>query len=98
MLASRFQSTFTYMSEKERLSFLNSVNINFDMYLSFCADSVRKEPALAGEVYDFLLWEKGMVGRSVTSMRARVAASGDTDALKMFDQLAAPSKRIGPIG
>ena len=89
IMASRFQTTFTYMSEKERLSFLDAVNVVFDMYLSFCSDSVSKEPTLAGEVYDLLLWKKGMIARSVASMRVRVAASGDADALKMFDALSA---------
>ena len=87
-LFNQFENSFTYMSERDRLQFQDAVHFNIDIYLGFCFTHVREQPALAGRIYDVLLWEKGLVGSSVTALRARVAASGDPQALRIFDQLA----------
>ncbi len=88
-LSRQFESSFAYMSEKDRLQFLNKVQSNFDIYLSFCLAHSQEDSAIAGKMYDVLLWEKGMVGASVSALRAQVGAGGDAEALKIFDQLAA---------
>ena len=84
----QFEDSFTYMSEKDRLQFLNTDRSYFDAYLSICLTQAEKNPALAGKMYDLLLWEKGLVGSSVASLRAQVAAGGDAEAVQLFDQLA----------
>ncbi|HYB62202.1 MAG TPA: CHAT domain-containing tetratricopeptide repeat protein [Methylomirabilota bacterium] len=88
-LSKQFEHSFTYMSEKDRLQFLGTVENTFSGYFSFCLSYAKQDPSLAGKMYDLLLWEKGMVGVSAAAMRARIAASGDADAIKMFDDLAA---------
>jgi CHAT domain-containing protein/tetratricopeptide (TPR) repeat protein len=93
-LSKQFENSFTYMSEKDRLQFLNTVRSYFDSYLSFCLTHGQEDPALVGRMYDLLLWEKGMVGTSVAALRAHVAAGGDTEALKIFDQLAAKKSEL----
>jgi CHAT domain-containing protein len=40
-------------------------------------------------MFDLVLWEKGIVGTSVSALRARVAASGDSEAVKLMDDLTA---------
>ena len=87
-LFNQFENSFTYMSEKDRLQFQDAVHFNIDIYLGFCFTHVGEQPALAGKMYDVLLWEKGLVGSSIAALRARVAASGDPQALHIFDQLA----------
>jgi len=87
-LAGQFESSFAYMSEKDRLQFLSTVRGIFDGYLSFCFAYWKADSALAGKMYDLSLWEKGLVGASVASLRAQVASSGDAEALQLFDQLA----------
>ncbi len=88
-ISKQFENNFKYMSEKDRLEFLSTVRPTFDAYLSFCLARCQADPALAGKMYDLLLWEKGLVGTSVAALRAQVAAGGDAEALAIFDRLAA---------
>ena len=88
-VAKQFENNFKYMSEKDRLEFLHTVQPTFDAYLSFCLARCQADPALVGRMYDLLLWEKGLVGTSVAALRAQVAAGGDAEALRIFDRLAA---------
>jgi CHAT domain-containing protein/Tfp pilus assembly protein PilF len=88
-LSKQFESSFAYMSENDRLQFLETVHFTFDMYLSFCATQTRENPSFASRMFNLLLWEKGIVGSSVAALRAEVAAGGDAEALKIFDDLAA---------
>ena len=86
-LSKQLEDSFTYMSEKDRLQFLRTVQSNFDGYLSFCLDYSREDPSLVSRMFDLVLWEKGLVVGSVAALRAQVAASGDPEAIKIFDQL-----------
>jgi CHAT domain-containing protein/Tfp pilus assembly protein PilF len=89
-LSKQFETSFTYMSEKDRLRLLNTApRFHFDLYFSFCTSNAGREPALASKMYDLLLWEKGLVGSSVAALRSQVAASGDAEAVMLFDRLAA---------
>jgi CHAT domain-containing protein/Tfp pilus assembly protein PilF len=87
LLFRRFQYSFTYMGEKERLQFLQTVEINFPVYFSFCTMYADQMPELRASLYDTLLWEKGFVGQSVAALRSRIAAGGDRESLAMLDQL-----------
>ncbi len=88
-ISKQFENNFTYMSEKDRLEFLHTVQPTFDAYLSFCLTQRERDSNLAGGMYDLLLWEKGLVGTSVAALRAQVADGGDAQALNIFDRLAA---------
>src|SRR5262249_47167118 len=61
---------FPFMTEKERISFLGRVSKIFPIYYSFCFKYAKQNPALLGKMYDILLWQRGLVARSVTAMRA----------------------------
>jgi CHAT domain-containing protein/Tfp pilus assembly protein PilF len=85
----RFQYGFAYMSEKDRLLFLATIQNVFPGYFSFSLAEHEHDPEAAARMYDVLLWEKGLVGTSVAALRAQVVASGDTQALKLLDDLTA---------
>ncbi len=87
MTHKRFEYGFAYMSEKDRLQFLSTEQDLFPGYFSFIVASHDRDSSGAGKMYDVLLWEKGLVGTSVSALRAQVAASGDPAALQLFDQL-----------
>jgi CHAT domain-containing protein len=61
----------------------------FPAYFSFAVARHDHDPAAAGKMFDLVLWEKGIVGTSVSALRARVAASGDSEAVKLMDDLTA---------
>src|SRR3984885_7224775 len=87
-ISKQFESSFTYMSEKDRLEFLSTVRPTFDAYMSFCLARCAADAGLVGSMYDLLLWEKGIVGTSVAALRAQVADGGDAEAMSIFDRLA----------
>ena len=86
-LAKQFDEHFGRMSEKERLAFLNKVAMAFPTYFSFCFSYRDQNPGLAGKMYDVLLWEKGLVTRTIGAMRERIAASGDKKAMDLLEKL-----------
>ena len=87
LLRRRFEYNFAYMSEKDRLQFLSIVRNRFTLYFSLALVERERDAAVAGRMYDLLLWQKGLVGTSVATMRAEVAASGDPQAIKAFEEL-----------
>jgi CHAT domain-containing protein/Tfp pilus assembly protein PilF len=83
----QFQYNFTYMTEAERLTYLETVANDFPGFFSFVYRYRDKDPALTGEMYDVLLWEKGMIAGSVAQMRRKVEASGDKEAMRLLGEL-----------
>jgi CHAT domain-containing protein len=96
-LFQQFQYNFTYMTENERLGFLNTVAGYFPAYFSFVHRFRDKDPQLASSMYNLLLWEKGFIADSITDMRRQVEASGDTEALKLLAQLTAKRTQIAAL-
>ena len=93
----RFQYSFSYMTEKDRLSFLDKVTEDFHAYFSFVHRNREQNPQLIGSMYNLLLWEKGFVAGSVTNMRSQVEASGDPEALKLLGQLTDKRTQIAAL-
>jgi CHAT domain-containing protein/tetratricopeptide (TPR) repeat protein len=91
-LQRQFAYHFTYMSEKDRLQFLELVGNLFPAYFSFCFANREKDFALVGRMYDVILWQKGFVASSVEALRTKIVASGDPELLMLLEQLT--QKRI----
>ncbi len=54
-------------------------------------------PELAGQMYDALLEEKGLIAASAAAMRAAVVASGDPQAVAMLDKLASDRAQVAAL-
>ncbi len=96
-LSRQFEYGFTYMSEGDRLRFLDTMSHLFNTYFSFCMSSRDKLPALAGKMYDVVLWEKGLIAQSVAALRAKVLASGDAEALLLLDGLTEKQNELAKL-
>jgi CHAT domain-containing protein len=86
-LFSQFERYFPYMSEKDRLAFLDTVSHRFPLYASFCFSYGVRNPVLAARLYDSLLWRKGLVASGMAALRSQILSSGDRQALALLDQL-----------
>src|SRR5208282_3298125 len=86
-----------YMSEKELLAFLATVQDQFPAYFSFCFTYRQQFPELAGKMYDTVLWQKGFIAQSVAALRAKIMASGDAEALRLLDDLAAKKSELAKL-
>jgi len=96
-LFDRFQASFTFMTEKERLGFLDTVSYDFRRYFSFVHSFHAQNPALIGSMYNLLLWQKGFIAGSVADMRRQAEASGDRDTLKLLGELSAKRAQIAAL-
>jgi CHAT domain-containing protein/tetratricopeptide (TPR) repeat protein len=96
-LMNQFRSNATYMSEKDRLTFLGTVSDAFPKYFSFALKYHDADPALAGKVYDILLEEKGFIAASAAALRAKILASGDQQTLALFDKLTAEKTQLAGL-
>jgi len=84
---SQFERYFPYMSEKDRLAFLDTVSVNFPAYASFCSSYGARNPVLAARLYDSWLWRRGLVASGMAALRSQILSSGDRQALALLDQL-----------
>lgn len=96
-MAKQFEYHFTYMSEKERLLFLDKVSEAFPLYYSFCFAYRKQDPTLVGKMYDVLLWQKGFVVSSISTLRSQILASGDPEALKLLEKLTAIKTQLANL-
>ena len=97
ILFRQFEYNFTFMTEKQRLDFLGSVDYYFPTYFGFVYRNHDKDPKLAASMYDLLLWEKGFIAGSISDMRHRIEASGDKEALKLLEDLGSKRTEIAAL-
>jgi CHAT domain-containing protein len=93
----QFQYNFTYMTEADRLTYRISVFRDFAAFFSFVHRYRQQDPTLVGEMYDLLLWEKGMIAASIAQMRRKVEASGDKEALRLLGELTSKRTEIAAL-
>jgi CHAT domain-containing protein/Tfp pilus assembly protein PilF len=96
-LGKQFDQQFAYMSENERLGFLDTLSANFPAYLSFCLACRQTVSGLEGKMYDLLLWQKGMVASSVNRLRAKIAASGEKGVAVLLQALTAKKTQLASL-
>ncbi|HEY1677231.1 MAG TPA: CHAT domain-containing tetratricopeptide repeat protein [Candidatus Sulfotelmatobacter sp.] len=84
-LRKTLDTQFVYMSDAERLGFMDTFRLTLPLYFSFVAKYPTSESA--GNMYNVLLWQKGLVAAGISSMRGRIAASGDSGASTLLDQI-----------
>jgi CHAT domain-containing protein len=96
-LVKQIDSSFTYMSERQRLQFLATEPGAFPLFFSFAVNGQAKDPTLAGKMYDALLWEKGLVASNAAALRAKILDSGDREAVALFDQLTAKRAHLAAL-
>jgi len=96
-LRRRLASGAAYMSERDRLDFLSSAPDAYPLYYSFVYAYRERKTELAGKMYDLLLAERGFAASSAAALRAKIFATGDKQALDLFDQLSAKKTRLAAI-
>jgi CHAT domain-containing protein/tetratricopeptide (TPR) repeat protein len=96
-LTRRLASGVAYMSERDRLDFLRSAPDVYPLYYSFAYAYHDRKPELAGKMYDLLLAERGYAASSAAALRAKIFATGDKQALDLFDQLSAKKTQLAAM-
>jgi CHAT domain-containing protein/tetratricopeptide (TPR) repeat protein len=96
-LHNEFDYQFSYLGEADRLAFLDLVGDAFPLYFSFCYTYRNQNPALVGNLYNTVLWQKGVVADSIAGLRARAAAGGNQQAHAELQQLTELRTRIAAM-
>lgn len=96
-LMDEFRANAATMSERERLIYLAAFHNAHPLFFSFVLKYHGQMPELAGQMYDALLEEKGLIAESAAAMRAAVAASGDPQALQMLDKLTSDRAQMAAL-
>ena len=96
-LMGEFRANAATMSERERLIYLAAFHNAYPLFFSFVLKYHGQMPELAGQMYDALLQEKGLIAESAAAMRAAVVASGDQQAVAMLDKLASDKAQLAAL-
>lgn len=96
-LMDEFRANAATMSERERLIYLAAFHNAYPLFFSFVLKYHGQMPELAGQMYDALIEEKGLIAESAAAMRAAVAASGDQQAVAMLDKLASDKAQLADL-
>jgi CHAT domain-containing protein/Tfp pilus assembly protein PilF len=97
ILQEKLTSHFPYMGERDKLLVLAKVREVFSAYESFCMTYASRHPELAGRMYDLLLTQKGLVVASNAVLRREVVASGEPQALQMWEELARKKQQVAQL-
>jgi CHAT domain-containing protein/tetratricopeptide (TPR) repeat protein len=90
----QLEQEFSYLNEREQLEFIETVRGVFPLYFSLVLNFRDKDAALAGQMYDALLYQKGMVAAGIAGIRSKIAASGDTEATALFSSLTEKKRQL----
>jgi CHAT domain-containing protein/Flp pilus assembly protein TadD len=93
----QFQKHFAYMSEKERLLFLDKVSSIYPLFLSFCFKYRDQDATLIGRMYDVVLKQRNLIARSVASMTAAIEDSGDSTARQILRDSVAKKSELAAM-
>jgi CHAT domain-containing protein len=93
----QFQEHFAYMSEKERLVFLDKVSSIYPLFLSFCFSYRDQDATLIGAMYDVVLKQRNLIGQSVTSLLAAIEDSGDAKARQILHDSVAKKSELAAM-
>jgi CHAT domain-containing protein/Tfp pilus assembly protein PilF len=93
----QFRKHFAYMSEKERLMFLDKVSSIYPLYYSFCFSYRDQDASLTEGMYDVVLKQRNLIGQSVTSLLAAIEDSGDSNAQRILHDSVAKKSELAAM-
>lgn len=96
-LEEEFRTNAATMSERDRILYFSTQQLELPVFFSFVAKYHDQIPELAGQMYDALLEEKGLIAASAAAMRAAVAVSGDPQAVQMLDKLTSDRAQVAAL-
>ncbi len=86
VIVKNLNKNFSFLSEKEKTVYSETVLYYFEIYKSFYLDHYREKPSLAADVFDIELAAKGLLLNSSIEMRQKISGSGDSVTKRTFDE------------
>jgi tetratricopeptide (TPR) repeat protein len=99
LFSAQLQRDFVYMTEAERLLFLKSAAQAelFGRVLSLVWSAVDESPGLGDIGYNVALWQKQLVGDSITALRRRIVSRQDWRAVSLLASLGEKRRQVAEL-
>lgn len=85
---------FKYMSEKEKMAFIDKMEQDVTNYYAFTLSFIEKDPMLVKNVLNFRLKTKGVLLNNITKIKAKLAEQNDPILNKKFETLRMDQENI----
>ena len=92
VIKTEVQQIFSYSSEEEKLDFLRTEAIDKNRFYSFIYQSASKEHS--GDLYDMVLYSKGLLLNSTKQVTADILNSKDSTAIQLYDDWQSNKKQM----
>lgn len=93
----RFEYSFEYMTERERLQLAGQLENAFFKYFSFVEQFSAEKPSVIATMYDLVLRRKGMVAESMASLRDRILSEHNPASMASLSRLASLEERLAQV-
>jgi len=80
----QFNRYFSFLSEREKDFYYNSIRAFFEKYNSFALQRSQKKPAILGQIYNNQLGNKGLLFYTNQNIREQVLASKDESLFQKY--------------
>jgi CHAT domain-containing protein len=88
---------FTWLSEKQREQYFETIGYNFNLFHSFAYKAHKTIPQTLSDDYNYLLFTKGLQLATSQQMRNRIAASGDSILLADYEKWLGQKRFLGRL-
>ncbi|MDZ4665712.1 MAG: CHAT domain-containing tetratricopeptide repeat protein [Bacteroidota bacterium] len=91
---SQMQDRFRYMSENEKLSFMDNMEQNVKNYYAVALNFIDKNPAIVKSTLNFRLRSKGLLLNNVSKLKNKITELNDEALNKKFETLKTDRENI----
>jgi CHAT domain-containing protein len=88
---------FSYTSEMEKENYMKKISNRSAAFLRFSLKRKQENPAITGEVYNYVLNTKGILLKSSSSLRNSILESDDAQLKDKYDQWIQLKKKINSL-
>lgn len=78
---------FSFLSESEKVNFLETIDFNFEVFYSFALEYCKQNPEIATDLLNLRISTKGIVLSSNTRIRNIISKTGNAELNNIFDKL-----------
>jgi len=96
-LTNQIRQNFSFLTEKEKEDFMNTINKYFQVYHSFVFDRKTENPAMVEMSYNNELALKGIILQSAVAMQNAVMNSGNEELIQNFKKLIEVKEALGKL-
>ena len=83
----QLRNNFTFLSEKQKIDYLNTINSGLDNFYSFAEKRKKDVPSIVGDMLLLRIASKGVVLNSTVHMYKKIKESNDPDLLNKYNEL-----------